>query len=279
MRNTGFNLGRQLREKKPTDYKLGAMTPRCLVPVSKDEFLKYLPPGEVQVGKEDFSDCASRSPINNLEAKLTKFITIYPNHDFTKWLYSKGYVVSGKVLLSDRFIAILSGTDRDGNSLVGPLHTLHKVGFIPKKLLPRESTMTFDEYHDKSKITPLMIDLGLESLTWVDITYWETDLKAKDDIACTAGHAWPYPKNGVYPRTDETFNHAFITVPEYVAFDNYPEDENDFIKDLASDFKLLPGYRLVLQLKKKPTETEIYKASNWFTQILNHIWTTVLNFF
>ena len=275
MKNRGLDLEKQKRDEKPTDYILGAETPRCVVPISKDEFLKYLPKGELQFGREDFMDCATRSPNNNLEAKLNKFVATYPFHAFTTWLISKGYVnPQNKVELSDRFTAILSGTTRQGNSLVAPLHTIHKTGIIPKKLLPREENMTWDEYHDKTKITQVMLELGQESLSWIDITYWKTDLKARDDIACTAGHAWPQPIEGVYLKTEEQFNHAFITEPQYVVFDNYEESPDDFIKELAPDYNLLPGYRLVIQLKKNE-DTELkqeYENGNHYAILCKKVW-------
>lgn len=278
-KNRGLDWEKQLKDEKPTDYILGAETPRCIAPISKEEFHKYLPAGELQFGREDFMDCATRSPINALEAKLNKFVQTYPFHPFTDWLISKGYVnEKNKVELSDRFIAILSGTTRRGNSLIAPLHTIHERGVIPKKLLPREDNMTWAEYNDSSKITPLMLDLGLEILTWIDITYWKTDLKAKDDISCTAGHAWPIPVNGVYPASNLQPNHAFITQPEYEAFDNYEEAPGDWFKDLAPNFNLLPGYRLVIELKKKIQKPIYQKKYYWFVEIFLNLWTIVSSY-
>ena len=271
VKNRGLDLKKQALDEKPEDYILGALTPRCIAPISKDEFHKYLPKGELQFGAEDFMDCATRSPNNALEAKLNKFIEIYPFHAFTTWLTSKGYVNEfNKVELSDRWCAVLSGTTRTGNSLVAPLRAIHTYGILPKKLLPKEEGMTWDEYHDPSKITEAMMNLGKESLTWIDITYWKTDLTATDDIACTAGYAWPEPINNVYPASDNQPNHAFITVPQYEAFDNYEEKPGDFLKDLSSDYNLIPGYRLVMQLKKNIKEP-VYQNGNWLLDIIKNL--------
>src|SRR3990167_11469239 len=112
--NRGLDLEKQKHDEKPTDYVLGAETPRCVAPISKEEFLKYLPAGELQMGREDFMDCVSRAVNNDLESKLNKFTTIYPFHAFTLWLIEKGYGAIGKIELSDRWVAIRSEERRVG---------------------------------------------------------------------------------------------------------------------------------------------------------------------
>src|SRR5688572_10004982 len=114
--------------------------------------VSYLPTGEVQRGRDDFMDCASRSPIDILEANFTY---LYQNGLFSTehrgWLEDKGHVVvredMGHVVeFSDRLIAVLSGTTANGNSMKAPIDTIHRSGLIPKSMLPASSDMAIEEY-------------------------------------------------------------------------------------------------------------------------------------
>lgn len=146
-----------------TEYKFGALSrePLFLIPIDRRE--PFLPKGEVQKGKEDMADCATRGPINVLE---TYFTYGYKNKLISegnrKWLSDKGYAdEQGNVTFSDAFNAILSNTSRQGNSMKAPIHSMYDHGLVPKKLLPLLKEMTWEEYHDKKRITQELLDLGL----------------------------------------------------------------------------------------------------------------------
>lgn len=257
--NYGLNLEREARERKPEDWLLGA-APTCVALVPMAEREKCLPAGEVQKGREDFMDCASRAPLNILETKLNWLLrngSLPPTHK--EFLTKNGYITKDGVRLSDAFTAIKSGTTRQGNSLISPLHSIHKHGFIPKKMLPAEKWMTFDEYHNPKRITDAMTRLGLESLTYFTVNYervYEEQFKTllEEDMLDVGGFAWMNPVDGEYRRTDFAPNHAFVAfnLPAYSIFDNYIA-QNSFIKKLASDYDLLDyGYRLIISLKPYP---------------------------
>lgn len=260
--NYGLNWEKELAERSETDWKFGAASLPSLVSIPLAEREKWLPQGEVQVGKEDFQDCATRSPLNKLAADFTY---AYQNKLFKKetlvWLENNDYVRGGKIDFSDRFIAILSGTTRQGNSLKAPLDAIHNKGLIPKWMLPADPSMDWDTYHDPAKITSALLDLGARFAERFVINYEqvnETDFVTvlNETSVCAAGYAWPPPVNGEYPRTIGVPNHAFeIFKAKYYVFDNYYDvSDGDWIKKLAEDYDFVDyGYRVFVSKESVPT--------------------------
>jgi hypothetical protein len=88
----------------------------------------------------------------------------------------------------------------------------------------------------------------------------------ENDLIDVAGHAWPKPVNGVYPRVEASYNHAFLVynLPKYQAYDSYLDNnkEGDYVKTLASDYKLMSyAYRLYVSEEKTPR--------NWFVELIH----------
>lgn len=260
MKTYGLNLSLEKQHQSDQDYLFGAFSDPCIADIPEIERESYLPVGEVQRGKEDFGDCASRGPINILE---TKFNYLYQNNKISpenkKWLEDNEYVVNGKVLFSDAFIAIKSKTTRDGNSMKAPLQAIHDFGLIPKKRMPAEEWMTFDDYHDPKRIESKHEALGENFSKRFPIHYERVfsvhfDELYKEDMLDLAGYAWPIPVNGVYYKTVGDPNHVFMGIrrPRHYIFDNYIDDsDGDFIKKLASDYELLGyGYRIYVAENK-----------------------------
>lgn len=189
----------------------------------------------------------------------------------------------GRVLFSDRMTAVLSGTSRQGNSLLAPIKAVHESGLIPKSMLPTTSEMTWDEYHDPEAITPKMIGLGKEFTERFKINYERVDEiffkeLLKDDMLNVAGYAWPQPVNGEYPRTENYPNHSFMIYknPAYYVFDHYYDNGQmgDFIKKLADDYDLMDyAYRIFISSEGQP------KKTNWFKDILKNIGNFMLALF
>lgn len=254
-----FDLERQLREESEEDWIFGALSQPGIVSIPEAERDQYLPKGETQFStKTDFYDCATRSPVNHFEALFTYHYQHKMLPENKKWLEGNGYLQDGKVTLSDRFISILAGTTRQGNSLKTPLETIRKQGLIPKVLLPKGDDMTFDVYYDPNLITQKMRDIGQEFIRRFPLNYEKVykDHIAdalKDDMIGVAGYGWPKPVNGVFSRTEGDFNHAFLLyrLPKFQAYDNYydytatgVQITDDFTKNLAPDYKFYDwGYR------------------------------------
>lgn len=258
-----FNLKKELAEQSVKDWRFGALSQPGLVSIPQDEREKYLPVGETQFDSLfDATDCASRSPINHLEALFTYHYLHLMKDENKRWMLDKGYVQNGKVTFSDRYIAVLSGTTHEGNSLKAPLEAIRKQGLIPKILLPKTDTMTWDEYYQP--ISQNLKDLGQEFLTRFTINYEQVEQihfgdVLKDDMLGTAGFAWNAPDaQDVYHSDNPAFNHAFLiyNLPKFQIFDNYLEKPGDFTKNLAPDFLLFQyGYRVYVSSEAVPTDT------------------------
>lgn len=281
MENHGLNLELEQAHRSPEDWTFGASSLPSLDCIPEALRFPFLPVGEIQKGKDDMMDCATRAPVNKLETDYTWFINAkkisQPN---IEWLHEKGYVdEAGRVTFSDAFVAINSGTTRQGNSLIAPLDAIHRQGLIPKKMLPLESWMRWEDYHDPKRITPEMYALGLEFVRRFTINYERVSRgqfaeALENDMLVVAGFAWPSPKNGEYPRVERVYNHAFLDVvkPLHNIFDNYPDTlDGDFVKKLASDYDLYEyAYRIFVS-----SETATPVRRNPYTEIFISIWKAI----
>lgn len=263
IQNKGLNWKKELLDRRESDYLLGGSQKECIAEIPEHERENCLPIGEIQRGKEDFMDCASRAPINILETKFN-WLLKKDKLPHKKWLQEQGYISESGITFSDRFIAILSGTTKTGNSLIAPLQAIHDNGLIPKKLLPAASYMTWYDYHNPEMITSYMKYLGKEFRKRFMIYYERIDEpNFKNFMLDVGGYAWPIPENEIYPRVPYQPNHAFVRIkPNHRIFDNYEESAGDFIKDLAPNYDFLDtGYRIIIdsQLKPKMTWWELIK--------------------
>ena len=260
----GLNLEKELQEQSEKDWEFGAASLKCLAEIPEEERENYLPKGEVQKGVEDMMDCATRGPLNILE---TKFNWLLRNKKLSFenefWLKQNGYVKLHNALyeveFSDAFVAINSGTTRNGNSLKAPLEAIRKQGLIPKYKLPLGSWMTWEDYHNPARITENMRQLGQEFIERFTINYervFETGFETllQKDLLDVAGYAWPDLIKGEYSFTEIPPNHIFVGIklPQTYIFDNYEEIAGDFIKKLASDYNFFEyGYRIFITAERK----------------------------
>lgn len=247
-KNKGLNLLKEQQEISPEDWTFSGASQKCLADIPEDMREYYLPEGERQNLGSEKQDCATRSVINILE---TKFNWLYKTGKLDiKWFKDNGYIENNKIVFSDRYIAILSGTNRDGNSLIAPIKAIHKYGLIPKPMFPQ--VRNWDEYY--SGITDEMKKLGQEFLKRFTINYERIYEKQYEellhiDLLNVAGYAWTNPLNNEYPKTDLPPNHAFMIykTPMSYAYDNYEEAPNDWIKKLAKSYNFYKhGYRIFL---------------------------------
>lgn len=268
MKNRGIDLAREVAEQSEQDWVFGAASAPCLSQIPADGRQQFLPDGELQFGVNDFMDCASRGPINILEAKFT---WLYTNDKLKnrKWLEDNGYVQNGRVLFSDRFVAIKSGTTQQGNSLKAPLDAIYRHGLIPKKMLPKPEGATFEQYH--TGVTPEMEALGTEFAARFVINYekvTEADFAKADDFLDVAVFAWPTPVAGIYPRMEMDPNHVVAIIrPEYFVFDNYLDGDGDYIKQLSPNYDFWQyGYRVFIS--REVTVAELQEKITWLTALV-----------
>lgn len=262
---------KELAEQDGSEYRFGILSNPGLVYISPELREGYFSKGEVQSSNvADTSSCASFSPLNKLEMDFNYLVAnqkLAPNNDL--WLKQNGYVgTDGKVAFSDAFIAILSGTKVNGNSLKAPLSAIHTYGCIPKKLLPLERWMTFEQWIAPERITKKMRDLGQEFARRFPIEYEQVPSilfgsVLKDSPFGVGAYAWPDKVNGIYPRVDFPMNHAFtiFNFPKYQVWDSYTEDGvrgSDFTKNLAPDYKFYEwGYRVYIASENKTIDQQI----------------------
>lgn len=285
MKNYGLDLAKLAKEIDGTEYSLGAVS-KCIFEIPEEKRRAYLPKGEVQVGQEDLQDCASRGPVNLYENKFTyayRENLLLPGNK--KFLEDEGYVnfIDGQpyIEFSDAYIAIKSGTTRQGNSLKDPVQATHEWGLIPKRLMPLDKNMTWEEYHDPKRITPEIERIAKEfrlrfKLNYAIVRNYEFGDALSRGSLDVALFAWPFPMNGVYERTENSFNHAvfaFEFTNYYFIFDNYIETDGDFEKRLSPNYKFWDwGYHCIVT--SQSTDEEVLAQSGVLSslqELLNKI--------
>ena len=257
----GYWHEKELADRSETDWIFGGLSQPGIVSIPLAEREQWLPIGEVQNQGEEKYWCATASPINALAALFSYHYAHNMHPENKKWLEDNGYVQNGRVDFSDAFNAILSGTTRQGNSLIAPLQSIHSDGCVPKFRLPQ--LYTWDETYDPKRISTALKDLGLEFSRRFTVNYERVSEVhvadvLKDDMVGVALYGWSEPINGVYPRTSEPLNHAVLFFkPRYFAFDNYNDEGRvgDFIKQLAPDYDLNDTAYRVFISKEDPNAT------------------------
>lgn len=247
-----FDAAKERREQDGTEYKFGAVLGQCLFAIPYGERSKFLPTPETQHSYfMDTMDCASRSVVNMIETKLNYALkTGKISIGNAAWLDENGYIDdNGSVSISDAYVAILSGTTKQGNSLKAPLQTVRHDGCIPKKLMPLLPDMTWDNYYNPNRITTKLNNLGREFAKRFTINYEQVSRSQfkeaiKKGMLDVAVYAWPSPVDGVYPRVQYGYNHAIMVADaEFDIFDNY----DPFIKHLAPDYDFFDwGYHVII---------------------------------
>ena len=283
-----FLPDKERSEQDGTEYKFGAITEQLFV-VPQGERKQYRPPAQLQrTNNDDVSDCVTRNVVvEQTELELTYAYRKGLLHPDTvaflegKNSMSASYIeiIDGLpyVILSDAYIAILSGTPRAGNSLKAPLQAAHDHGFVPKKLLPLEDWMTFEDYHNPKRITAAIKLLGEEFAFRLQYNYEQVRNTAfkesiKKDMIGVGLHAWHFPEeDGIYRCNDTNFNHA-TTIYEgtYEIFDSY----DPFEKTLAPDYSMFEwGYHTAFT--KERTTEEVKKLRESFLKLFSQLLTAI----
>jgi len=301
-KNFGLNLELEKLAQSPKDWKLKGRTleeielDKTIIKLNPVKIYDNLPIGELQRGREDYMDCASRAPVNVAETIFNYALAenlLQPEN--VRWLSQTGYIVQKdgqkKIEFSDRYIAIKSGTTNNGNSLKAPVDAIYQWGLIPKAMLCGNSTMSRSEYLSPSRITSAMEDTGKEFKRRFPVQYYKIykhqfEKALPTSPVVVAGYAWPNPNSqGIYPAVTAAINHAFMyfALPKYKIFDNYLDYDQDWIKRLAEDYILLEyGFWMVFRQRKlaqSPADGEtINDTTERIKPIKKNTWLTFYEF-
>jgi hypothetical protein len=214
-------------------------------------------PEAQNIGFETYS-CVSYSALNCIETLINYKVKKGEfSADNIKWLKDNGYFNDeGKADMSDRFLAVMSGTTKQGNSCDNVAETIRKKGLIPESDFPMGGK-NFEQYHDKTKITEYMLAKGLEFLKRFTIQhdfiltqgYFNSHpvqtlsyytLSCPIQITAPVCSGWNSGKVKACPS--QISQHATMTCGVFTYYDQLDQYE-PYFKELALDYPMLWGKR------------------------------------
>lgn len=235
---SGVLIGRQ-----KTDWMLGANSPLDLkVRVADKNWKPYTSQHEIQVYNVGYSDSYDTSLCTQYGS--TDVIEHLINWDLENnkvpvlvkdWLDSKGFIVNGRLEISERLGGANSGMTPSGTYLYKAADSIKNLGIVPQSKLPLAKNF-FDN------INPLLIPndiyaLGLESKKYITINW---NWVSKDDVSEVLKDS-PLLATVKYADGDGilkpygSHNHAIMVAGEeddhYVIDDSYSRQYKKYTKD------------------------------------------------
>lgn len=234
----------------------------------------YLPSDERQHSLYfDTAACVTYSALNVIETVLNYKIDhkLISTENY-KWLKDNGYLdENDKVNFSDRHIAKLSGTTKEGNYLHIVIESIKEWGLVPEAVwnYPRDQrTPVFDRAEYYKTIPQSVKNIGLEFKKRfkieAELEYkrnWTEALKYSPIQVVV--YAWPKPENGIYPRVDNNQNHAIIKIEGNNIYDTY----RPHIKTLAENYNYL-NYGYVFTITSQITTKHMKIKQNHLYQLV-----------
>jgi hypothetical protein len=252
-----FNYGLILEPLKETDYVFGASPLNKKILQPNGDWSEYLPAPERQSGRNlETMACTNFAALNVLEALFKR-----------KYGLDKNF--------SDRFLAKMSGTGRNGNLQTTVLDTIRKIGLVNEEDWPSNmDEFNWSEYYkeipkdikDKAKLFLNEYEVGYEAIT-PTITAMKEALKYSP--LYVAGYAWYY-SNGYY-RSIGSPNHCFIlyNIDQAIAYKKAFDSYDPFAKKLSSDFTIY--YPKLITLNKKGEQYNTAEILNLIKRGLKYI--------
>lgn len=240
MKQSGF-----LYKLNPTDYITGSSPIVWESLNNTGDWRDYLPAEEKQHNFSfDTMSCTTFSALNVIET-LVNFLIAEKKLDDTK-LKELGYIKNGKAEFSDRFTAIMSGTMRNGNYFQSVMDSVRRDGLLPEADLPFAGN-TWDEYHDKTKITEAMKAKALKIKDILDFAYeWVV-------VSSTSIELFEALKQSPIQVAVTKLNptHAIMLPKMDYEFETYVPHLRPRTRDIA--------YAMKIQVKAKAVSTKRYK--------------------
>lgn len=163
-----------------------------------------------------------------------------------QWLKDTGYIVDGKVNFSERYIAKLSFTSKNGNIDSRVLATIHHNGLVPESMCKWEDWMdTWNEYYtDISK--ELIYNVGYEFKKRFPFFYKLVYVPEFKDALETTSPIGTYVDgyykivNGVVQYSDRMSNHK-ISLFDITDFNDIQDSYNPFVKKFVKNYPFYAG--------------------------------------
>ena len=256
------NSGLIIEHAKEDDYIFGGNTKLVKTILSSNgNYIEYIPITEMQIGIYfDTMACVSFSAINVIEI-IFKYHLKHGNisKEDIKWLEDNGYFQDGELNFSDRFIAKLSNTTKQGNTGRKVAKTIVNYGLIPESKWSypsRQRTPVFvwEDYY--KEIPEELLKLGKEFKERFSIGYeaiYRKDMKDALKYGPIQVYVCAWYKNDTglfYKPKDRGYNHAVTRIQSLTKqiFDSY----EPYIKSVTLDEENYypSGYLYILKVKK-----------------------------
>lgn len=231
----------------------------------------FRPKGEKQCrGDKDKQACVSFAACNALEEILVFYNWLVEMGQATQEqreildVFSHfGFFVEGEPNISDRYVAKMSGTGTNGNTLKNVADSIRHFGLVPE-----QDWQYVNNWYEYYKAVPQeIVRKGMSLVEYIEVNYefaspslYKSSLKYAP--LETSGYAWNGMKNGLYIKTFYTRNHAIVkdgyTSNSIKIFDTY----EPFGKETTTDFSFGSDMIFTLHLKKKLNlfrDTEVAK--------------------
>lgn len=247
------NFGLIIEEPKDTDYILGDKKIPTTILQKDGQWGDFLPAFEAQKKKIETMACVSFSALNCLETLHNRLF-------------------NEKINKSDRFLARMSHTGRNGNSMRNVAESVRKDGIVKESLWSYENITSWSQYY--KTIPNSIIRKGKDWLKEYSVRYdWIYDsglsIAQKQNRLMEAlqyspiqvsVYAYGRQKGGIFIEENRRHNHAIIIYGYkkgyyWKLFDSY---KNEF-KKFAWNYNFHYSLRFNLTKLNKKTMLELYK--------------------
>lgn len=202
------------------------------------------------------------------------------------FLVKNGYIVNGKVAFSPRFLAKVSGTTKNGNSMPAVMDAARKFGLVPDSVWPMPKAEieanpagAWDIYY--ASVPQNVLDLGKQFLAhfeplyeWVAYTgvpmshseFSKSLVTAPIQIAAAVCHPWNTsgPIAGCGVGTAHATELLFVQATGAVEIlDHY----DPFAKELAADYSIAWAMRALLQPLDSKVPQTLYQPPVGFKHL------------
>lgn len=224
--------------------------------IASGQWDEYLPEKELQANNGlDVMACVSFSNYNaGVESQLNWMIAVgqlKPGEEAYEFLKKNGYIVNGKVNCSDRFLARVSETGPNGNSMQRVADAMRHFGCVPESVWPWDSSVkTWFDYY--KPVLQAVLDLGQEFLRYFEYQYEFISGNNPNELKNHLRHApiqigtaicpgWK--DGGIIKACNQPITHAhmiygFDDLKYWKDFDHYLDILGDVKKKLAWNYNI-----------------------------------------